>query len=147
MCTQAAKQLNLTQSATSAGSRRWRRVTGSSLFDRIGRGIVLTPAGRDFLSEAREVVARAKAAAQVLNDLAGLKRGLLNVAASQTVANYWLPHASKRFARPIRHRSAHHDRKHRASRDAIHRGDADIGFVEGEMTNPCCPSKMEGDSL
>jgi hypothetical protein len=33
---------------------------------------VLTQTGRDFLKEAREVVARAKAAGQVLDDLAGL---------------------------------------------------------------------------
>jgi len=89
--TQAASQLNLTQSATSAAIAALETRYGIKLFDRIGRGIVLTQAGREFLGEARGVVARAKAAAQVLNDLAGLKRGLLNVAASQTVANYWLP--------------------------------------------------------
>ena len=47
--------------------------------------------GSEFLREARAVLARADAAVQVLNDLAGLKRGALALAASQTVANYWLP--------------------------------------------------------
>ena len=89
--TQAASQLNLTQSATSAAIAALERRYGIKLFDRVGRGIVLTQTGRDFLNEAREVVARAKAAAQVLDDLAGLKRGSLTLAASQTVANYWLP--------------------------------------------------------
>jgi DNA-binding transcriptional LysR family regulator len=89
--TQAARQLNLTQSATSAAIAALETRYAIKLFDRVGRGIVLTQTGRDFLNEARAVVARAKAAAQVLNDLAGLKRGSLNVAASQTVANYWLP--------------------------------------------------------
>ena len=85
--TQAARQLNLTQSATSAAIAALETRYGIKLFDRIGRGIVLTQTGRDFLNEAREVVARAKAAAQVLDDLAGLKRGSLTLAASQTVAN------------------------------------------------------------
>ena len=89
--TQAAGELNLTQSATSAAIAALEARYGIKLFDRIGRGIVLTQTGRDFLIEARAVLARAKAAAQVLNDLAGLKRGSLTIAASQTVGNYWLP--------------------------------------------------------
>src|SRR5260370_3763125 len=89
--TQAASELHLTQSATSGVIAALEARYGIKLFDRVGRGIVLTQTGRDFLNEARQVVARAKAAAQVLNDLAGLKRGSLTLAASQTVANYWLP--------------------------------------------------------
>src|SRR6201987_64425 len=97
--TRAASELNLTQSATSAAIAALESRYGSKLFDRVGRGIVLTQTGRDFLNEAREVVARAKAAAQVLNDLAGLKRGSLTLAASQTVANYWLPPRIEAFRR------------------------------------------------
>ena len=89
--TRAASELNLTQSATSAAIAALETRYAIKLFDRIGRGIVLTQTGRDFLNEAREVVARVKTAAQVLDDLAGLKRGSLSLAASQTVANYWLP--------------------------------------------------------
>src|SRR5580692_6752748 len=89
--TRAAGELNLTQSATSAAIAALEARYGIKLFDRIGRGIALTQTGREFLGEARAVLARARAAAQVLNDLAGLKRGSLTIAASQTVANYWLP--------------------------------------------------------
>src|ERR1700674_2273255 len=88
--TQAARELNLTQSATSAAIAALEARYDVKLFDRIGRGIALTQTGRDFLIEARAVLARARAATQVLNDLAGLKRGSLTIAASQTVANYWL---------------------------------------------------------
>src|SRR6478736_6212905 len=66
--TQAASQLNLTQSATSAAIAALETRYGIKLFDRVGRGIVLTQAGRELLGEARGVVARAKAAVQVLND-------------------------------------------------------------------------------
>ena len=75
--TQAAGELNLTQSATSAAIAALEARYDIKLFDRIGRGIVLTQTGRDFLIEARAVLARARAAAQVLSDLAGLKRGSL----------------------------------------------------------------------
>src|SRR3979490_1494741 len=103
--TQAASELNLTQSATSAAIAALERRYGIKLFDRVGRGIVLTQIGRDFLNEARAVVARAKAAAQILDDLAGLKRGSLTLAASQTVANYWLapPTAAFRKAPSANH--------------------------------------------
>src|ERR1700723_3806499 len=105
--TQAASQLNLTQSATSAAIAALEARYGIKLFDRIGRGIVLTQTGRDFLGEARAVLARAKAAAQVLDDLAGLKRGSLTIAASQTVANYWLPSRIQAFHNPHPHIELH----------------------------------------
>ena len=89
--TRAAEALNQTQSATSAAIAALEERHNLRLFDRIGRRIVLTDAGRDFLSEARAVLARAAIASQRLDDLAGVKRGKLRLAASQTVANYWLP--------------------------------------------------------
>src|SRR4030081_1794718 len=147
--TQAASQLNLTQSATSAAIAALEARYGIKLFDRIGRGIVLAQTGRDFLNEAREVVARAKAAGQVLDDLAGLKRGSFTLAASQTVANYWLP---PRLA-ALRQGHAGIDLHVTVANteqvaQAVHRGDADLGFAEGEVDDPSLAiHKMEGDSL
>src|SRR6202022_580066 len=130
--THAASELNLTQSATSAAIAALEARYGVKLFDRIGRGIVLTQTGRDFLIEARAVVARTKAAAEVLNDLAGLKRGSLSLAASQTVANYWLPARVQTF------QSAHPGIELQVTianteqvAQAVHGGAADLGFVEG----------------
>jgi DNA-binding transcriptional LysR family regulator len=147
--TQAANELNLTQSATSAAIAALEARYGIKLFDRIGRGIVLTQTGRDFLVEARAVLARAKAAAQVLNDLAGLKRGSLTIAASQTVANYWLPSRIQAF------RTAYPDidlhisiaNTEQVAR-AVHEGSADLGFVEGEVDDASLAiSRIDGDSL
>src|ERR1700726_5069404 len=95
--TRAATELNLTQSATSAAIAALESRYGIKLFDRVGRGIQLTQIGRDFLGEARGVVGRAKAAAQVLSDLAGLERGSLTIAPSQPVANHWLPPPGQGF--------------------------------------------------
>lgn len=95
--TQAASALNLTQSAVSAAIAALEQRHAVQLFDRVGRRILLTEAGRLFISEARSVLARAEQAERVLGDLAGLKRGKLKLAASQTVANYWLPALMQRF--------------------------------------------------
>jgi DNA-binding transcriptional LysR family regulator len=147
--TQAASQLNLTQSATSAAIAALETRYGIKLFDRIGRGIVLTQTGRDFLNEARAVVARAKAAARVLDDLAGLKRGSLTLAASQTVANYWLPPRIEAFHKAHPGIDLHVTIANtEQAAQAVNRGNADLGFVEGEVDDPSLAiRKMEGDSL
>jgi DNA-binding transcriptional LysR family regulator len=147
--TQAASQLNLTQSATSAAIAALETRYGIKLFDRIGRGIVLTQTGRDFLNEARAVVARAKAAARVLDDLAGLKRGSLTLAASQTVANYWLPPRIEAFHKAHPGIDLHVTIANTEQvAQAVNRGNADLGFVEGEVDDPALAiRKMEGDSL
>jgi len=61
--TRAAGVLNLTQSATSAAIAALEDRYAIKLFDRIGRSIKLTDAGRQFVIEARAVLARAAASA------------------------------------------------------------------------------------
>lgn len=95
--TRASQALNLTQSAVSAAISALEARHGVKLFDRIGRRIVLTDAGRNFVEAARAVLSRSALAERTLADLAGLKRGHLRIAASQTVANYWLPARLTRF--------------------------------------------------
>ena len=73
--TGAARDINLTQSAVSAAIAALEARYATRLFDRVGRRIELTQAGRLFLTEARAVLARAAAAETVLMDLAGLARG------------------------------------------------------------------------
>ncbi len=89
--TRAAAYLGITQSAASAAIAALEARTDAVLFDRVGRRIELTDTGRRFLPEARAVLDRAAAARSVLDDLAGLTTGALSVAASQTIATYWLP--------------------------------------------------------
>jgi DNA-binding transcriptional LysR family regulator len=135
--TRAAAELNLTQSATSAAIAALEARYAIKLFNRIGRRIELTQTGRLFLAEARAVLSRAVAAETVLADIAGLKRGSLTLAASQTVGNYWLP--------PLMHR-------YRVSCPGVtvaltianteivaakvREGIANLGFVEGPIDDP-----------
>jgi DNA-binding transcriptional LysR family regulator len=147
--TRAAGELNLTQSATSAAIAALEARYDIKLFDRIGRRIVLTQTGRDFLIEARAVLARAKAAAQVLNDLAGLKRGSLAIAASQTVANYWLPGRLQSFHAAYPGIDLHVTiaNTEQVARTVL-QGSADLGFVEGEVDDALLTAKkIDGDAL
>lgn len=131
--TRAAQELNLTQPSVSAAIAALEGRHGLRLFDRVGRSIELSEAGRAFLPEARGVLARAREAAQALDDLAGLRRGTLRIAASQTVATYWLPARMARFA--ARHPGITLDLalgNTQESAEAVLAGEADLAFVEGE---------------
>ncbi|KUL94519.1 LysR family transcriptional regulator [Bosea sp. WAO] len=135
--TRAASELNLTQSATSAAIAALEHRHAVQLFDRVGRRIALTDAGRLFLNEARAILARAAAGEQVLSDLAGLKRGRLSLAASQTVGNYWLPRKLALFrARYPGIETPLVIGNTETVASSIHNGLADIGFVEGEIDDP-----------
>lgn len=135
--TAAAAALHLTQSAVSAAIRALETRHDVALFARVGRRIVLTDAGRLFLSEARAVLAQAASAEASLADLTGLKRGSLKIAASQTVGNYWLPSRLVRFRKTypgiaITLKIGNSE----AVREMLQEHAIDLGFVEDTVTDP-----------
>src|SRR5580658_7094997 len=130
--TRAADALGLTQSAVSAAIKTLEAEFAVQLFDRVGRGLALTEAGRVFAPEATAVLLRARAAEQTLDDLAGLRRGVLTLAASQTISSYWLPPVVAQFtdAYPevaVRLKAGNSAEVARA----VSNGDSELGFVEG----------------
>lgn len=132
--TRAAEALGLTQSAASAAIAALEDRHGVRLFDRVGRGLALTEAGRVFVPEARAVLLRARAAEQALIDLAGLRRGELSLAASQTISSYWLPSQLAGFAEAypgieLKVEAGNTSEVARLVAD----GDAELGFVEGAV--------------
>ncbi|MDE1150437.1 MAG: LysR family transcriptional regulator [Azospirillaceae bacterium] len=132
--TQAAKALNLAQSAASAAIAALEDRYQTPLFNRVGRGITLTEAGHLFLAEAKAVLARADLAERALADLSGLQRGHLRVQASQTIASYWLPRHLVAFRR--RHPGVDLDLAVGNTAQvaaALRDGVADLGFVEGAV--------------
>ena len=66
---QAAERLNIAQPALSQSIRKLEESIGVVLFERSRQGIVLTRAGRVFLSEARKTVAQAKYAKHMAKEL------------------------------------------------------------------------------
>jgi DNA-binding transcriptional LysR family regulator len=134
--TQAARALNLAQSAVSHAIATLETRHDTKLFDRVGRRIELTEAGRVFLAEARAVLARADAAELALSEFGGLKRGTLSIHASQTIAGYWLPRHLVAFRRAypqINMRLAIGNTAEVAA--AVESGTAELGLVEGAVDN------------
>jgi len=135
--TRAAAALGMTQSAASAAIAALESRYRSRLFNRIGRGIELTETGRQFLQEARAVLERASVARSVLEDLAGFPTGSLLIAASHTIASYWLPRRLAAFhaANP----GVRLDvviRNTREVESAVASGEAHLGLVEGPTRHP-----------
>jgi DNA-binding transcriptional LysR family regulator len=132
--TRAASALALSQSAVSSSIAALEAQYDIKLFHRIRRNIVLTEAGQQFLSEARAVLARASSAGNMLADLAGLRRGALTLAASQTVANYWIPKVMQRFheAYPGISLNLSITNTEQVVRQ-VAEGTVDLGFVEDQV--------------
>lgn len=147
--TRAAATLHLTQAAVSASIAGLEAQYGVKLFDRVGRGISLTAAGRTFLEEARAVLARAAAAEAALRDQAGLKQGRLSVHASQTIASYYLPRLIVEFRRRYPGLAVDLAIGNTAQvAGAVGSGAAELGFVEGPLDAPAFASEeVEGERM
>ena len=141
--TRAAETLNLAQSAVSASIAALEGQYRTKLFHRVGRGIELTEAGRLFLGEARAVLARAHGAEIVLAELGGLMRGTLTVAASQTIASYWLPRHLVAFRARFPALAVALQVGNTAQVAAsVLSGEAALGFVEGPVDEPGLDSQV-----
>jgi DNA-binding transcriptional LysR family regulator len=132
--TQAARALNLAQSAASHAIAALEARHDTRLFDRVGRRIELTEAGRVFLVEARAVLARAEMAELALSEFGSLKRGTLSVQASHTIAGYWLPRRMVAFRRAFPQITVRVAIANTAQvAEAVESGTAELGFVEGAV--------------
>src|SRR3954454_18320277 len=87
--TRGAEVLGISQSAASAAIASLEQRYGTKLFDRVGRGVEMTEAGRLFVREAPAVLERLSMARAVRRDLVALESGEEAIAPSQTIATYW----------------------------------------------------------
>lgn len=143
--TRAAERLRLTQPAVSAAIAALEERYATRLFDRVGRRLELTEAGRLFLPAATAVLSQAGDARRVLDDLSGLVRGEVRIAASQTVATCWLPSRMARFAGEhpaIQLRLMVGNTAQAAAR--VLAGEADLAFVEGEIAHDLLAARIVG---
>ncbi|HET6396225.1 MAG TPA: LysR family transcriptional regulator [Pseudoxanthomonas sp.] len=93
----AAEQLHLTQPAVSKRIALLEESLQARLFDRLGRQVVLTEAGRVLLPRARQMLAEADAARRALDDLGRDVGGRLSLATSHHVGLHRLPALLRRF--------------------------------------------------
>lgn len=134
--TQAAHALNIAQSAASHAIAALEAHHETKLFDRVGRRIELTEAGRAFLPEARKILTQIERAESALNEFGKLERGTLTVHASQTIASYWLPRHLVAFRRAYPRIDVRLEVGNTAQvAEAIETGAAELGFVEGAVAS------------
>lgn len=75
----AAESLHIAQSSLSQTMRRLEKDLGVELFHRVGRGIVLSPAGEALVGPARTVLREADQARLATRDVAELRAGSLDI--------------------------------------------------------------------
>lgn len=84
--TRAAESLYVAQPSVSQALRTLEQRLGVSLFERVGRGLRLTDAGRELETRARSVLAEVEEARARVDRVARLDAGRLTVAAASTMA-------------------------------------------------------------
>ena len=93
----AADALNVASSALNRQILDLEQDLGSALFERLPRGVRLTAAGEVFLAYTRQAISELKAVELQVEQLRGLVRGHVSVAAVESVAGELLPAAISRF--------------------------------------------------
>ena len=95
---QAAVDLSISQSAITTAIKDLERIIGAELFVRSSHGMELTPAGRQFLFHAYDILNKVREATS-LNIPANNLEGSLTVAATYTVIGYFLPNHLEKLKR------------------------------------------------
>lgn len=93
----AAEELHVAQPAISQQIRALEKELGVQLFDRAGRRVALTEAGRALLPHARQVLAAVEAAQNEVRERSSLARGTASLGAPPTVSTHLLPAQLTRF--------------------------------------------------
>lgn len=95
----AAEGLHLTQPAVSKRIAALEAQLDSPLFDRLGRSVQLTEAGRALLPQARGILQAVRDARRSIDDLRGEVGGILSLGISHHIGLHRLPPVLKHFSR------------------------------------------------
>jgi LysR family transcriptional regulator for metE and metH len=95
--TEAGRRLHVTQSALSHQLRDAEEKLGTALFLRLGKKMVLTPAGEKMLICARKVLDELRGAEGQIAGLNGGTRGVIRVSTECYTCYHWLPPVLKKF--------------------------------------------------
>ena len=97
--TRAGAALHLTQSALSHQLRDIESRLGTALFLRVGKRMMLTPAGERLLRSADEVLGTIERTEDAIRRLGGARRGLLRLTTECYTCYHWLPALLKKYRR------------------------------------------------
>jgi len=101
--TRAAEQCHVSQPSLSQQIIKLEEEVGHKLFDRMGRRVQLTDAGRLLLEHARTVLTTVENATRQLRETRGQGFGRLAIGVIPTIAPYLLPRALAAFTRANPH--------------------------------------------
>jgi DNA-binding transcriptional LysR family regulator len=96
---QAAIELNVSQSAVTAAIKQLEESLGETLFSRSSAGVALTAEGARFLQHARNIIAAVNEATQSPLTEDSTQRGSITIGVTYTVAGYFMPRHYARFRR------------------------------------------------
>ena len=94
----AADQLFLTQPAVSKRLATLEDELGTSLFDRIGRRVFLTEAGRELLPRAKSILNEIEDSRRLIANLAGTVTGRLSIGTSHHIGLHRLPPVLRNYS-------------------------------------------------
>jgi LysR family transcriptional regulator for metE and metH len=97
--TRAGDRLHLTQSALSHQLRDIESRLGAALFLRVGKRLVLTPAGERLLASAREVLARLQQTEHDIRQMGRDRAGVLRLTTECYTCYHWLPPLLTKYRR------------------------------------------------
>ena len=132
--TSLAKELNISQSAISLAIKSLEEKLNETLFDRIGKKLILNERGRYFKEETYEHYLALKDAQNIFqkNKLAGI----LKIAASKTISNYILPDIYYNFLTTHNEVSFEIDSFNSTKIiNEVIEGNIDIGFIETNLSH------------
>src|SRR5271154_6054890 len=131
----AAQSCFRTQPAVSAQVRQLEQELNTSLFERLGTKIALTPAGRIFADYAEQILELRRRAQNNINELERVPRGELVIAASEATCIYVLPRVFSEFKKQFPNVQILVDRSY-GSRvvEAVVENQADFGITQLPVT-------------
>ena len=127
----AALQLDLSQSSVSHAIATLEEVLGVVLFNRGRQGATLTPLGEEMTAEARLMMQSLEKIGQLAQQSRGLQQGLVRIAGFRSVATHILPEVIQRFQQfyPGLQVKIEEQPHYRQVEQEVRQGRADIGFT------------------
>lgn len=95
--TDVATRMHRTQPALSRALARLERDLGAELFQRVGRGVTLTPAGRELRQHALDIVEAYDRGARAVRDLSSPDTGFVPLAFLHTLGTWLVPELVREF--------------------------------------------------
>jgi DNA-binding transcriptional LysR family regulator len=133
--TRAARIVHLSQPAVSLQIQSLEEFFETKLFDKTGKQVSLTVAGKILYEHAKHIIGHYDEVAKEINKLTGKMKGAVALGASTTLGNYILPQIITEFKKihpkiKIKLRIGNTER----IEDLMHSGFVDFGIVEGKTS-------------